>query len=94
LHFVRLLYAYQRHLHIIELFNSCRRLLCAAIELVGFFWLYTHDTTTDFMVYSGLATPVNDVKIMDGNTAVPAGTVGEVWLRGPNVMKGYWKDPG
>ncbi|KAF8165363.1 hypothetical protein B0H34DRAFT_688919 [Crassisporium funariophilum] len=40
----------------------------------------------------GLAMPVNDVVIMNGNTTVPPGTVGEVWLRGPNVMKGYWRD--
>ncbi|KAF8812455.1 acetyl-CoA synthetase-like protein [Phlegmacium glaucopus] len=40
----------------------------------------------------GLATPVNDVIIMNGDTSVPPGTVGEVWLRGPNVMKGYWRD--
>lgn len=40
----------------------------------------------------GLATPVNDIMIMNGETSVPPGTVGEVWLRGPNVMKGYWRD--
>lgn len=40
----------------------------------------------------GLATPVNDIIIMNGDTSVPPGTVGEVWLRGPNVMKGYWRD--
>ncbi|KAF8897515.1 hypothetical protein BD779DRAFT_1608102 [Infundibulicybe gibba] len=40
----------------------------------------------------GLPTPVNDVMIMDGTTCAPAGSVGEVWLRGPNVMKEYWRD--
>ncbi|KAF9451706.1 acetyl-CoA synthetase-like protein [Macrolepiota fuliginosa MF-IS2] len=40
----------------------------------------------------GLPTPVNDVVIMANDKQVPAGTVGEVWLRGPNVMKGYWHD--
>ncbi|CAA7259743.1 unnamed protein product [Cyclocybe aegerita] len=40
----------------------------------------------------GLAMPVNDLMIMNDDTSVPAGTVGEVWIRGPNVMKGYWRD--
>ncbi|KAF8658333.1 hypothetical protein AX16_002100 [Volvariella volvacea WC 439] len=42
---------------------------------------------------TGRASPVNDIRIVNGNTCVPPGTVGEVWLRGPNVMKGYWRDP-
>ncbi|KAL0949958.1 hypothetical protein HGRIS_009978 [Hohenbuehelia grisea] len=42
---------------------------------------------------TGLATPVNDIIIMNGDTSCAAGQVGEVWLRGPNVMKGYWRDP-
>ncbi|KAF7433422.1 hypothetical protein PC9H_005374 [Pleurotus ostreatus] len=47
----------------------------------------TRPTTT------GRPTPVNDVIIMDGTTSCAAGQVGEVWLRGPNVMRGYWRDP-
>ncbi|KAF8076364.1 hypothetical protein FPV67DRAFT_1471446 [Lyophyllum atratum] len=42
----------------------------------------------------GLPTPVNDIIIMAGNTSVPTGDVGEVWLRGCNIMKEYWCDPG
>lgn len=43
---------------------------------------------------SGLATLVNDIAIISGDKVVEAGNVGEVWLKGPNVMKGYWNDPG
>ncbi|KAF9462626.1 hypothetical protein BDZ94DRAFT_713673 [Collybia nuda] len=41
----------------------------------------------------GRPTLVNDIVIVSGNLVVPSGTVGEVWLRGPNIMKGYWNDP-
>ncbi|KDR83762.1 hypothetical protein GALMADRAFT_236121 [Galerina marginata CBS 339.88] len=40
----------------------------------------------------GLPTPINDLAIMNGDVKAPPGTVGEVWIRGPNVMKGYWRD--
>ncbi|KAK0200225.1 hypothetical protein DFS33DRAFT_1456544 [Desarmillaria ectypa] len=40
----------------------------------------------------GLPLPVNEVMIMkDGAKAAP-GAVGEIWLRGPNVMKEYYGD--
>ena len=46
------------------------------------------------LLISGLPCFPNDVKIVAEDKEVPAGEVGEVWLRGPNVMKGYWRDPG
>ncbi|KAF7782563.1 hypothetical protein Agabi119p4_1939 [Agaricus bisporus var. burnettii] len=42
---------------------------------------------------TGLACPINEIKIVAGGKCLPANHVGEVWLRGPNVMKGYWNDP-
>ncbi|KAJ3858001.1 hypothetical protein EV368DRAFT_77242 [Lentinula lateritia] len=48
----------------------------------------------DSVHHSGRTMPVNDVLIMSADaTECPTGTVGEVWLRGPNIMKGYWGDP-
>lgn len=43
---------------------------------------------------SGLPALVNDIVIVSGTRVVPPGAVGEVWLRGPNIMKEYWNDPG
>ena len=38
---------------------------------------------------------VADLKIMneDGTQEMPAGEVGELWARGPMVVKGYWNNP-
>jgi fatty-acyl-CoA synthase len=29
----------------------------------------------------------------DDGTDAPAGTIGELWVKGPNITKGYWKQP-
>ncbi len=43
---------------------------------------------------SGRATFCTEAKIVDGEgNEVPRGTVGEIIVRGPNVMQGYWNKP-
>ena len=43
----------------------------------------------------GRRSPVADLKIMDddGATELPVGEVGELWARGPMIVKGYWNKP-
>lgn len=43
----------------------------------------------------GPAVPVSDLKIIDadGQTELPTGQVGELWARGPQIVKGYWNKP-
>ena len=44
----------------------------------------------------GVPVPDTDVKVVDEATGqeVPRGEVGELYIRGPQVMKGYWPEPG
>ena len=44
---------------------------------------------------AGPPAPVADLKIMDedGTTELPIGDVGELWARGPMIVKGYWNKP-
>jgi long-chain acyl-CoA synthetase len=43
---------------------------------------------------AGLAIPVCDLRVVDAEGRdVPAGAVGELWIKGPNVVKGYWRKP-
>ena len=42
---------------------------------------------------TGVATLINDVTVRDGSgREVARGTVGELWVRGPNVVRGYIGD--
>ncbi|MCX7983257.1 MAG: long-chain fatty acid--CoA ligase [Syntrophales bacterium] len=44
----------------------------------------------------GLPAPDNDIKIVDvvdGKTEVPRGQPGELLIKGPSVMMGYWNNP-
>ena len=42
----------------------------------------------------GPPVPVCDVKVMDDDgEEVPAGEVGELWIKGPNIVRGYWHNP-
>lgn len=43
----------------------------------------------------GPAVPVSDLRIMDadGVTELPVGQVGELWAKGPQIVKGYWNKP-
>ncbi|QNQ11593.1 class I adenylate-forming enzyme family protein [Sphingomonas alpina] len=44
---------------------------------------------------AGPPVAVADLKIMDdeGTTEMPLGEVGELWARGPMIVKGYWNKP-
>jgi len=45
---------------------------------------------------AGPAAPVGEMQIRDaadGTTVLPAGAVGELWVKGPQVVKGYWNKP-
>jgi long-chain acyl-CoA synthetase len=43
---------------------------------------------------AGVPVPICDVRIVDENGAdVPTGEVGEIWIKGPTVVPGYWNRP-
>ncbi|MFW9794414.1 MAG: aldehyde ferredoxin oxidoreductase C-terminal domain-containing protein, partial [Candidatus Thorarchaeota archaeon] len=44
----------------------------------------------------GIPVPDTEVKVVDPDTGqeLPLGARGELWIRGPQIMKGYWPTPG
>ncbi len=49
---------------------------------------------TEFSGSIGLPVPSTELKIIDNNgNDVPLGTAGEIAIRGPQVMAGYWNNP-
>jgi long-chain acyl-CoA synthetase len=58
----------------------------------------THHGAEDYLnrpSSAGPPAPVVDLKIVaeDGVTELPIGEVGELWARGPMIVKGYWNKP-
>jgi len=42
----------------------------------------------------GIPVPVCEVKVVSPEgTTLPVGEIGELWIKGPNVVKGYWNKP-
>jgi len=42
----------------------------------------------------GPAFPVGEMKVVDeSGNELPTGSVGELWVKGPSVVKGYWQNP-
>jgi long-chain acyl-CoA synthetase len=42
----------------------------------------------------GVPVPVCDIRIVGGDgSTLPIGEIGEIWIKGPNVVKGYWNKP-
>lgn len=41
----------------------------------------------------GLALPATEISIREGDSELALGEPGELWVRGPQVMRGYWQQP-
>lgn len=85
-----------------ELLARIRERLPAAVPGNGYGLTETSSVTTLNMAEDyerrpdsvGQPVAVCDLKVVDETgRAVPAGETGEVWIRGPNVVRGYWNNP-
>jgi long-chain acyl-CoA synthetase len=58
---------------------------------------FTHHSAEDYVNRPGSCgpeLPVCDMKIVgEDGSELPCGQVGELWAKGPNVVKGYWQKP-
>jgi long-chain acyl-CoA synthetase len=58
---------------------------------------FTHHFAEDYVHHPdscGPASPVGDMKVVDAQgNALPPGSVGELWVYGPHVVRGYWNKP-
>ena len=58
---------------------------------------YTHHVAEDYELRPdscGIALPIGQIRIVgEDGCDVPLGESGELWVRGPNVVKGYWGKP-
>ncbi|HXW19271.1 MAG TPA: class I adenylate-forming enzyme family protein [Roseiarcus sp.] len=58
---------------------------------------FTHHIGEDYVLRPescGPALPVCEMKIVDAEgRTLPTGEIGELWVKGPNVVKGYWENP-
>jgi long-chain acyl-CoA synthetase len=59
--------------------------------------IFTHNNAEDYLARPtscGPALPVCDMRIVDDQgRELPVGEVGELWVRGVNVVRGYWNKP-
>lgn len=57
----------------------------------------TYNAGADYVAHPdsvGVPVAVCELKVVDPDgTALPAGAIGELWIKGPNVVRGYWGKP-